>query len=156
MMAKAISNIKKMDVPKEIQVDKDVQEIKEALSENKEAVLKGIKLLRALDDGDTLDLLYALTKQKKEAIHNFSEELNRPQYSKIFENLPEMMFLFGELDLPAIRNITGRINEGLKTAEAESQSHKTSYMDLAKALKDPDINRSITMALYFLKGMGRE
>ncbi|MFC3014972.1 DUF1641 domain-containing protein [Virgibacillus litoralis] len=29
-------------------------------------------------------------------------------------------------------------------------------MDLLKALKDPEINRSVTMLLQFLRGMGRD
>ncbi|MBM7553018.1 DUF1641 domain-containing protein [Thalassobacillus pellis] len=156
-MAKSLTTVKRMEVPKEVQVEKDVEEVKEAISENKEAILKGIKLLRALDDADTLQALTALTNHRKDAMGYLVKELNKPQYAKLLENLSGFAFLLGDIDVDAVRDMTGRINRGLEAAEQEDVSQeKTSYLDLAKALKDPDINRSVTMMLQFFKGMGKE
>ncbi|GGC79330.1 hypothetical protein GCM10007216_07270 [Thalassobacillus devorans] len=154
-MAKSMTNIKRMEVPKEVQVDRDMEEIKEAVSENKHAILEGIKLLKALDDADTLQALYALTNHRKDAMRLMAKELNKDQYSGVLENLTGFMFLLGELDVDAIRNLSDRVNRGLEETEKEPES-KTGFMDLAKALKDPEINRSVTMLMQFLKGMGRD
>src|SRR5699024_3546357 len=51
------------------------------------------------------------------------------------------------------------LNAMIKTKEEAmktDESDKTSYMGMLKALKEPEINRSITMLLTFMRGMGRE
>lgn len=154
-MAKSMTNIKRMEIPKEVQIEKDVEEIKEALSENKHAILEGIKLLKSLDDADMLQAMYAITNHRKEAMGKLATELNKAQYSGVIENLTGFLFLLGDLDVDAIRNLSDRINRGMEETEKEPES-KTGFMDLAKALKDPEINRSVTMLMQFLKGMGRD
>ncbi|WP_181349052.1 DUF1641 domain-containing protein [Thalassobacillus sp. CUG 92003] len=154
-MGKPITNIKRMDIPEENKVEEDVQEVKEAVSANKESILKGIELLSALDEADALQAATAITKHRKEALGNLVKELNKPQYSKSVENIPELLFLFGEIDLDEVRKATERLNNGLHELQESSEEEKTSYFDLVKALKDPEINRSITLLMKFLKGMGK-
>ncbi|MFD1017923.1 DUF1641 domain-containing protein [Thalassobacillus hwangdonensis] len=155
-MAKSITTIKRKEIPREVKVDQDMQEVKEAISDNKDSILKGIQLLKTLDEGGTLDSVNALSKHKKEAIGYFAKELNKPQYSQVLENLADLVFLLGDIDVKAMRQVTDRVNQGLEAAETEEVTSKTSFLDLAKALKDPEINRSITMMLQFLKGMGKQ
>ncbi|MFD2924065.1 DUF1641 domain-containing protein [Halobacillus naozhouensis] len=154
-MAKSIRSVKPMEVPREEQIEKDVSEVKEAVADNKDAILKGIKLLKALEEGGTLDSAYAFTKKKKEALGYVANELNKEQYTPLIENLPELVFLLGELDVKSLRELTDRVNQGIEQMNTEDPAKKTSVFDLAKALKDPEINRSITMMMQFLKGMGR-
>ncbi|MFQ3546030.1 DUF1641 domain-containing protein [Halobacillus rhizosphaerae] len=155
-MAKSITTIKRYEVSQEEQREKDFSEVKEAVSDNKEAILKGIKLLSALDEGGTLDSAYAFNKKKNAALTNLVEEINKERYTSLLENLPELIFLLGDLDVKAIRDLTSRLNHGLEEMEPSSEGKKTSMFDLAKSLKDPEINRSITMILQFLKGMGKK
>ncbi|UOR13048.1 DUF1641 domain-containing protein [Halobacillus amylolyticus] len=155
-MAKAIRNIKRLEVSREEQIEKDVSEVKEAVADNKDAILKGIKLLQALDEGGTLDSAYAFTRSKKQALGYVANELNKDQYTSLIENLPEMIFLLGELDMKSLREVTGRVNQGIGQMNSDDHAKKTSVFELAKALKDPEINRSITMMMQFLKGMGRK
>ena len=77
-------------------------------------------------------------------------------YTGILENIPEIVYLLGDLDLKTVRDVTSKLNQGMEEMNAAASSkEKTSVLDLAKALKDPEINRSITMLMNFLKGMGR-
>lgn len=154
-MAKPIKNIKKYEMSREEQVDQDVAEVREAVADNKDAILKGIKLLKALDEGGTLDSAYAFTKTKKEALGNIVEEISKEQYTPLLQNLPELVFLLGEIDIKAVRDFSSRVNQGFEEMESGSSEQKTSFLDVAKALKDPEINKSVTMLLQFLKGMGR-
>ncbi|MBH0228894.1 DUF1641 domain-containing protein [Halobacillus yeomjeoni] len=154
-MAKPISNIKKYEKTHEEEIDQNVAEVKAAVSDNKDAILKGIQLLKALEEGGTLDTAYAFTKKKKEALGYVVEEISKEQYTPLLKNLPELIFLLGEIDVKALREFSSKLNQGLEQMDTGASEEKTGFLDLAKALKDPEINRSITMLLQFLRGMGR-
>ncbi|MFC4556903.1 DUF1641 domain-containing protein [Virgibacillus kekensis] len=155
-MADQISNIKRMKIPEETVREHNLDEVTKAVSENKEAILKGIDFLSMLNDSGYLDMTNALIKHKDEAMANVFKQLNRPQYSAAVENLVKMFILVGELNVDELQNFSEKLNRGLEKADESSEQESTSYMDLLKALKDPEINRSITMLLNFLRGMGRE
>ncbi|MGP4068351.1 DUF1641 domain-containing protein [Halobacillus sp. B29] len=155
-MAKPITSIKKYEASREEQIEKDFEEVKAAIADNKTAILKGIDLLKALEESETLDAATAFTYKRKEILANIVEEINRDMYTGILENIPEIVYLLGDLDLKTVRDVTSKLNQGMEEMNAAASSNeKTSVLDLAKALKDPEINRSITMLMNFLKGMGR-
>ncbi|WP_174613063.1 DUF1641 domain-containing protein [Virgibacillus ihumii] len=155
-MAEPISNVKKMEIPKEKIQQDNLEEVIEAVSENKEAILKGIDFLNTLNNNGMLDMSHALVKHKEDALENVMNELNKSQYAKVLENIMQLVFLAGELRVDDMKYFAGRLNDGMEAAGNQEQNDKTSYFDLMKALKDPEINRSITMLLAFLKGMGKE
>lgn len=154
-MANPITNIKQMEIPEEVARDQSVLEVTKAVSENKEAIMKGIDFLSTLNDNGMLDMTHALVKQKETALDNVMRELNKPQYSATLENLSKMFLFLGELNVEELKHFTGKLNNGLEESRAVDQSEKTSYVDIIKALKDPEINRSVTMLLQFLRGMGK-
>ncbi|GAA0613868.1 DUF1641 domain-containing protein [Virgibacillus siamensis] len=155
-MADPISNVKRMEIPKEKMQHDNLEEILVAVSENKEAILKGIDFLGTLNNNGMLDMGHALVKHKEDALENVMNELNKPQYEKVLENMMQLVFLAGELRVDELKELTGRLNSGIEAAGNSESNDKTSYFDLMKAMKDPEINRSITMLLAFLKGMGKE
>lgn len=155
-MGKPITGIKKYSISREEQLENDFSEVKEAVADNKEAILKGIQLLKGLEEGGTLDTAYAFTNAKNEALTRFVEEISKDQYTPLLENLPSLIFLIGELDVSGIRDLTTRLNQGIEEMEHVSPDDKTNVLDIAKALKDPNINRSLTLLLGFLRGMGRQ
>lgn len=155
-MANPITKIKRMEIPEEVTHEKNIKEVTNAVSENKEAILKGIDFLNTINDSGLLDMTHALVKQKETALDNVMRELNKPQYSATLENLMKMVLLVGELQVDELTDFIGKLNNGLEESLAFDKSDKTSYMDLIKALKDPEINRSVTMLLQFLRGMGKE
>lgn len=154
-MAEPISNIKKMQLSEEEIKDQNLHEVLEAVSENKESVIKALNLASALNQNGTLDFLTALVKHKEEGLNNVITELNKDQYTNTLENASDLLFLVGDLDLNQMKELTGRLNEGMQEALATEKEEKTSYTAMLKALKEPEINHSITMFLTFLRGMGR-
>ncbi|SFD46295.1 Uncharacterized conserved protein YjgD, DUF1641 family [Lentibacillus persicus] len=155
-MAEQISKIKRMEIPEETVQEKNIDDVIKAVSENKEAILKGIDLLDSLEQSGALDMVNALVKHREDALENVMEELNKPQYASTLENLPQLIFLIGKLNVNDLENFSDRLNHGMKEAAAAGPSEQTSYIELIRALKDPEINRSITMLLQFLRGMGKE
>ncbi|TMN23402.1 DUF1641 domain-containing protein [Lentibacillus cibarius] len=154
-MAEKLSNVKRKEVHAETIRQHNLEEVATAVSENKEAILKGIDLLESLNQSETLDMLTALVKHREDALANVMRELNKPEYAAPVENITKLFQIAGKLDVDETRYVADRMNHAVKEAAASEATGKTSYMDLLKALKDPEINRSITMMLQFLRGMGK-
>lgn len=154
-MARPITNIKRMKISDQTVHDQNILEIIEALSEHKVAVLKGIQLLAVFQENGTLDMLHALLKQSDVALANLVHELNKPKYTATLENLNKLFLLLGELNVEDLHHFIQGMNKGLENVRDLTHLKKTSYMDVLKAMKDPDINKSVTLLLQFLRGMGR-
>ncbi|GGJ97778.1 hypothetical protein GCM10007063_20150 [Lentibacillus kapialis] len=155
-MAEQISKVKRIEVPEEAIRTRNLEDVATSVSENKDAILKGIELLESLNQSGILDMVNAFVKHREDALDNIMRELNKPEYSGILENLTNLLLLLGAMNLDDLQAFAGRLNDGVKEAAASGASEKTSYMDLIKALRDPEINRSITMLLQFLRGMGKD
>ena len=154
-MSEPITNIKRMEIPAEQTREKNLTETLDLISEHKTAIEKGINLLSTLEESGLLDTIQAFIKHKDTAIDATMEHLDTPKYTDIMENLMRLTLLTGSLNMDDIEHFAKRINEGTSEARIAQNMEKTTYTDLIKALKDPDINRSITMILEFLRGMGK-
>jgi len=155
-VASPISSIKRMEVSEEAQRENNLSEVISAVSENKDAILKGIELLTTIHESGALDMLDALVKQKDEAIKNVVEQANKPTYATILENFSDLFLLAKDIPVDELNHFIGKINQGLNEARTAESEENISYMGLIKALKNPEINRSLTIVLGFLRGMGRE
>ncbi|WP_163970839.1 DUF1641 domain-containing protein [Oceanobacillus halotolerans] len=155
-MAKPISTVKKLEIPEETKHEQHLDEVTKAVSENKEAILKGIELVSSLHESGALDFANALVKRREDALENIITEINKEQYASLLENMSKLVLYIGELNVDELYYFTERINDGIHEAAVASEDSQTSYLDLLRALKDPQINRSITMLLNFLRGMGKE
>lgn len=155
-MAERIQKIKRIQYSEEQILKRDLDEVKQAVSENKTAILKGIGFLNTLESQGMLDMIDASLKQKEEILTNVVTEVNKEQYSSILDNAGNLLFLMGQLDVGAIEQFMGKINSGLEVANETQSDEKTSYTKMLRALKDPEVNRSVTTLLNFMKGMGKE
>lgn len=156
MMAERITTIKKIKEPKEYKIEKNIADLKNKLSENKSAIQKGIEILNVLEEAEALDAVHAAITKRKVITEKLVNEINKEHYENILGNLGQMLFLLGDLDLDEASQFVRKINNGMKVANRANPHAKTSITDLLGALKDPEINRSVTMLLHFLKGMSRE
>ncbi|GGI01291.1 MULTISPECIES: DUF1641 domain-containing protein [Mammaliicoccus] len=154
-MAERVKVIKRINKSKAYKVEENINEIKEQLAERKLAIEKGIDILDALEEAQALDAVHAAIVQRKVITGNLVTELNKEQYEGILSNLGQVLFLLGELDIEETSTFVKRINNGMKVANRANPNKKTSVTDLLGALKDPEINQSVTLLLNFLKGMSR-
>ena len=153
-MGERIRVIKRMEEPKEYKIEKDMKILQERLSDKKIAIEKGIDILDALEKAEALDAVHAAIVQRKVITGNIVTELNKEQYEGILDHIGNVLFMFGDLEEASV--FVKKINNGMRVANRANSNNKTSVKDLLGALKDPEINSSITMLLNFLKGMSRE
>ncbi|MGM7702828.1 DUF1641 domain-containing protein [Pseudalkalibacillus sp. Hm43] len=156
-MAKPTRKIEPL-VPSKDQIrEQGMEEIEDALVERKEAVLEMLTLVDRLHESDVLPLLSALVHHKDQATSALFQEINRPQNAQFARNMVDLMGFLGKVEFEKMQPLMERMNEGILEANKEEEKEDLiSMFQLLKALKDPEINRSIRMLLAFLKGMGRE
>lgn len=155
-MGERVKVIKKIHKSREYIIEENMNDIKSRLSDRKIAIEKGIDILDALEEAEALDAFHAAIVQRKIITKNIVNELNKEQYEGILGNLGQVLFLLGELDIEETSTFVRRINNGMKVANRANPYKKTSGTDLLGALKDPEINQSVTLLLNFLKGISRD
>lgn len=155
-MGERVKVIKKIHKSREYIIEENMNDIKSRLSDRKTAIEKGIDILDALEEAEALDAFHAAIVQRKIITKNIVNELNKEQYEGILGNLGQVLFLLGELDIEETSTFVRRINNGMKVANRANPYKKTSVTDLLGALKDSEINQSVTLLLNFLKGMSRD
>jgi uncharacterized protein YjgD (DUF1641 family) len=156
-MAKAITQIQRKTLSEEEKRKKDLMEVEDALIDNKEAILESLKVMRNMHDRGILSLLSGLFGQGDKVLDILVRAADKPETSNTLKNMLLMAGTLGMINVKQLEPFLLKIDAGVaRMAEAGDIPEKTSYFDLAKSLKDPEINRAITLLLAFLKGMGQE
>ncbi|MFD2706240.1 DUF1641 domain-containing protein [Salibacterium lacus] len=156
-MAEKIQHIKKQEPSEEEQRAQDLRDIEDALIDNKEVILKSLSTLKHADDRGVISLLHGLFADGDKVLQVLAETMNNEENTKAIRHLLLLMGVAGKLDVEKMEPLLLKVNEGLRrVGEAGDTEEKTGYVDLVKSLKDPEVNRAVTLLLTFLKGMGQE
>lgn len=155
-MAERITEIKRLKKSPEQIKNENLNEVLDAIAENKDSILKAIRLIHTLDEAKILDALNGVFKARQVIINKFAVELNKDIYTGLLSNMAQMVFLLGDLNVKDLSEMLNRLNKGLHVANQASPNARTSIRNLMGILKDDDMNRSLTYMLNLLKGMSRE
>ncbi|AXV41701.1 DUF1641 domain-containing protein [Staphylococcus warneri] len=155
-MAERITQIKRMEKSDEQVKADNLNEVLDAISENKDSIMKAIRLVKVLDEAKLLDALSGGIKGRQVIINKFAVELNKDIYTGLLSNMASLVFLLGDLNVKDLSEMLNRLNKGMHVANQASSHSKTNVRSLLGVLKDDDMNRSITYMLNLLKGMSRE
>lgn len=155
-MAERITEIKRLKKSDEQIKLESLNEVTNAIVENKDSILKAIKLVKVLDDAKLLDALNGGIQGRQVIINKFAVELNKEIYTGLLSNMASLVFLLGDLEVKDLSAFLEKVNKGLHVANQASPNAKTSVRSLVGILKDDDMNRSLTYMLNMLKGMSRE
>ncbi|WP_085520490.1 DUF1641 domain-containing protein [Tuberibacillus sp. Marseille-P3662] len=156
-MAKPITDIEPIKMSEDEQKQKDTEDILTALIDNKASVLECLELLHHLHERGILELLNGMFGQGDRVMGIAAREFNKPGISHSLDHMMNMAQMLGEIDVHQFKGLATNINEGMSNAAKHLEAgEKVSMFDLVKALKDPEINRTVTALLSFLKGAGKE
>ncbi|PJZ00057.1 hypothetical protein CPT06_14070 [Bacillus vallismortis] len=156
-MAKAIKQIQKIQVTEEDQRKRDMKEIEDALVENKEAILETLQMLGHMNERGALPLLRGLFGQGDKVLNILVKKADTEETANTLKNLLLLFGTLGMLDVKQLEPLILKVNAGVANAvEQKDSEEKTGYFDIIRSLKDPDINKSITLLFSFLKGMGQD
>lgn len=155
-MAEPITSIQRRTLSKEEQQKQDLKEIEEVLLANKEGILSSIEILNGLQSKGVLTIINGLLKEGEEVMDILVKTVDQPGVTNSIRNLLLMGGLAGSIDIEKIKPMLDRLNNGLeRVSDEEENPQKTSIFSLLKLLRDPEVNRTITLMVSFLQGMGQ-
>lgn len=152
-MAERITEIKHLKKSYEQIKQESLNDVIDAIVENKDSILKAIRLIGILDEAKILDALNGGLKARQVIINKFAVELNKDIYSGVLTNMAQLVFLLGELDVKDLSELLSRLNRGIHAANLKKPGDKTTIKSLVGFLRDDDLNRSMTYMLNLLRGM---
>lgn len=152
-MAERITEIKRLKKSYEQIKQESLNDVIDAIVENKDSILKAIRLIGILDEAKILDVLNGGLKARQVIINKFAVELNKDIYSGVLTNMAQLVFLLGELDVKDLSELLSRLNRGIHAANLTKPGDKTTIKSLVGFLRDDDLNRSMTYMLNLLRGM---
>ncbi|HEY4551660.1 MAG TPA: DUF1641 domain-containing protein [Bacillaceae bacterium] len=157
-MAKAIKKIEPITLSPEEMKQQELAELGDALLKHKDAVLETLNVIGAMHERGILELLSGLFGQGEKVLHILVKAADKPENMNTIKNLLLMMGTMGMINVKQLEPLLLKLNSGIaRVAETrDNDEEKTGFLDLARALKDKEINRSVTLLLNFLKGMGEE
>ncbi|MBC6315935.1 DUF1641 domain-containing protein [Listeria grandensis] len=156
-MAEPISKIRRVEkTDDQIKQDK-MTAIKDQIATDDAAFMEVLELVKALHDSGALDMLNSALKAKEDIATTFLNEARKEPATNAINNLMMTSKLLTETKpeqtekmLEGLANAQAKANESLK------EDATLGLFGLAKAMKDPDVNRALRYGLAFLKGVGQE
>ncbi|GLB59490.1 DUF1641 domain-containing protein [Cytobacillus sp. NCCP-133] len=156
-MAKAINKIKRFELSAEDKRKKDLEEVENALIDNKESILELLSIVNHMHDRGVLNLLNGLFGQGDKVMNVLVKAVDKPEATNTIKNLLLMVGTLGTINVQQLEPLLLKLNSGIaRVAEYKETEDRTSYFDLVRVLKDPEVNRAVTLLITFLKGMGED
>lgn len=154
-MAKAIRSIeKKISTDPIVQQTKDLQDVLQAVTDSKEALVVFLDILKEAHQSGILSILQGVLKARHEVGYLAIQQLNQTTMHHTIKNLMGVVEFLGKIEPDHLNRILNGVAHGLeKTTDIENgKTH--GIWGLTKDLRDPDVNSTLTTAIEFMKGMG--
>jgi uncharacterized protein YjgD (DUF1641 family) len=154
-MAKPIKMIQKTEVTEDQMKMNSLEDLLTEVVENKDSLLETLNLLQELHDSGIMEALGSLLKSKEKAAQIAVGQLTREPVTNMINNAMAAGGILTELNPVTTSKLAKSLLSGLKKAEQGlKDDSKIGIFDLMKAIKDPDINRTLGFGFNLLKGMG--
>ncbi|MEE3806272.1 DUF1641 domain-containing protein [Lysinibacillus fusiformis] len=155
-MAVPITSIKKQQLTEEQLKEQKLDNLKELLSDNEEAVNQVFSIMAELNDIGALEAAMKLLEAKENVAHIALGQLTRKPVTNIINNLMGVAGALTELNPETTTKLIDGLNSGVDEASKALESNeKVSAFKLMKMLNDPDVNRALNFGVHFLKGLGK-
>lgn len=113
-------------------------------------------VLQELHDSGILEALTAMLTAKDKIAKIVVEQALRPEATALINNMMSALGGLTTLDPELTGSLISGLARGVTEGTQSIQSaNRIGVFDLAKALKDPDVNRTLKFAIGFLKGFGK-
>jgi uncharacterized protein YjgD (DUF1641 family) len=156
-MATPITQITKRQLTPEEEKEKKLGELETLLVQQDQALNKILEITGELNDAGILDAVRAMVKARENLTGIAVHQASREPVTNLINNAMKAAAVVTAIDPNTTARIMNSVKSGLDEAELHRDNpKKIGVLKLAKAVFDPDINRSIRFGLNFLKGMGRE
>ncbi|EYB67486.1 hypothetical protein DEIPH_ctg040orf0055 [Deinococcus phoenicis] len=146
-MARSLNYVPPVPTPQE--------ELTAASLENAEALLEGLRLLRALHEHGVLDMLNRVVRGGSGLTGQTLHTLEGVGGTVLIRNLLEVGRTLTELDPQSVGTLGRALNAGVNEgARRVAQGERVGLPELLGLLRDPDIQVALTALFGTLKGFG--
>ncbi|MEW8971177.1 hypothetical protein [Mesobacillus jeotgali] len=154
-MAKAIRQISRQ-VPNETEERAQaVEEILQALADNKEAVLSMIELAKELHEVKVFETADSLLKQRNEVGVIAMQQVNQPAVHNIIKSGFGLFKFLGGMQPSQLETLLTGVSLGLKRmSQTGEKGKKQSIWKMRIRLRSPEIRAAMTTMVDFMEGMG--
>ncbi len=156
-MAAPITSItKKQQSAEELQQQK-LDELQTLLATHDKAIEKLLGIAGELHHSGMLEAAESMMKAKEQIAHIAIGQVSREPVKNLINHVMSAGAAMTQVDPELTAKLSSSAVKGIEAASKYAKTdQKISLFELAKSLKDPDINRAIGFGLHFLKGMGHE
>ncbi|WP_038086175.1 DUF1641 domain-containing protein [Tumebacillus flagellatus] len=156
-MAKPIRIVRKHEPTPEERQQQSMHELAQSLTENQAAVQQSLQLVRELHDSGALELVTALLQSREQVAKIAVSQLQKPAMTNTINNVMEVAGAIGQLNTDATKKVMSGVVNGMeRAADVLEKDEKIGIFELVKALRDPAVNRALSLAIGFLKGFGEK
>jgi uncharacterized protein YjgD (DUF1641 family) len=154
-MARAITRIEKRIPTQAEKQEESIREILQVLSDNRDSVVAFLDIMKELHKTGVFDIVQGVLKNKNDIGKVGFEFIRVAGIPSMLKNGIVAMQFLSKLDPLKVQMMLSGLSNGLEKATAPEENH-TSVWGMVKALRDPEINTTVTSLLGFLRGMGEE
>ena len=154
-MAKPISNINKsISNPAEEQTQA-VNDIVKALSENRDAFILTLDILKNLNEMGALNAVSALLQQRTEVAAIAIQQVNQPGMQHIIKNAMSVLSFLSSINPNQMQTIFNGLTKGLEYATERLESNQNpSLWKLGISMREPEVKASLSTMVDVLHGLG--
>lgn len=152
-MAKATKVIHRIEPNEKDVRQAELQDIEDALIENKETILETLELMKQVQSTELPNILKALIAEREAVLEHIVTFLDGADLTRSLSNAMQLFTVLGQFNFEEMEPVVEKLNAGLN--EVANAGHKRGgYATLLQSMTDPGVIEGLNTALAFTKGLG--
>ncbi|MBU3568799.1 DUF1641 domain-containing protein [Priestia aryabhattai] len=153
-MGKAITNIERYIPSKEEEKQESIQQILDALSENRDAVLTLLDILKELKEFGMLDIVQGALKNRHDIGVIAVTQLNKPGMHHMMKTGMDALQFLSRLEPQKMQTILQGVEKGIEKLADTENNKSMGLWGMGKAMFDPNVSLALGSMMNFMRGMG--
>ena len=155
ILARPIRSIDKSIPNPAVEQAQALSDIINALSENRDAIVVTLDILKNLHEMGALNTISALLQQRTEVGAIAIQQMNQPGMQHVFKNIMSIFNFLGSMDTNHMQSIVDGLTRGLEYATERLESGKNpSLWELGTSMRNPEVKKSLSTMVDVLHGLG--
>jgi uncharacterized protein YjgD (DUF1641 family) len=151
-MAKATTTIVQDTLTSADETQLSLQQVENALAAHGDGIVALLDFVDALHQSGLLEMATALLQRGENVLEIIVHQAKKPEAVGAIKNLFALCSVFSQVDLS---KFLGMVTEASKAAQSDQAPPVRGVWDLVRALRDPDVQRGLSIGLGVLKGLGQ-
>ncbi|MGN7356492.1 DUF1641 domain-containing protein [Paenibacillus sp. SAF-054] len=156
-MASPITQINRQSPTEEEIKEKDLERLAEGAAKSNPGLLMFMDIIQEMYEAGYLDIVHGMVKNREKVLPHAFDFIKVSGMPVVMKNAVTGLQFLSTLEPHKVQRTMNAVSKGLnKALDTETEEDQKGFFDLLRMMKDPDVNRSITMMLNFLKSMGEQ